>query len=273
MQSFTINAVVLREVQYKDNDTIITLLTAEKGLMTATAKGILKMLSKNRPAIQLFCYSEFELAKYGNQYIVKSAFLKEQFYTLRNDIEKYALACYAAQAACNFCTEENDETNAFRLVLNTLAALNDKKSSKPLWQIKAAFELKLCAVCGFMPELYTCALCGCECNEENLCKTPGKYFFFSLFESSVYCKNCMSEDKNSHDSNFYPVKISYTALCAMRYICTSSIQRFLSFKVSEDIASELSDICERYLLFLAEKSFDTLKYYKSLTQTTANISL
>lgn len=272
MQSFTIKAVVLKEVQYKDNDTIITLLTAEKGLITATAKGILKMLSKNRPATQLFCYSEFELSKYGNQYIVKSAVLLEQFYALRDDIERYALACYVAQAANHFCMEENDETDAQRLVLNTLSALNDKQSNKPLWQIKAAFELKLCTVCGFMPELLTCAGCACLCDEEKLHKTKGGYFLFSLSESSVYCQDCLAENSQQQNSNLYPMKVSFTSLCAMRYICTSSIQRFLSFKVSEDIAAELSDISERYLLFLAERNFDTLKYYKSLTQGVQNIN-
>ena len=40
MDAFTINAVVLREVRYKEADAIVTLLTAEKGIITASVKGI-----------------------------------------------------------------------------------------------------------------------------------------------------------------------------------------------------------------------------------------
>lgn len=259
LQSFTINAVVLRETQYKDNDIIITLLTAEKGIISALARGILNMSSKNRPAIQLFCYSEFEITKHGNRYIVKSANLKELFYNVRCDIEKYAFACYAADAACSLCTEENDETDAFRLVLNTFAALNNvTESAKPVWQIKAAFELKLCAVCGFMPELNMCAECG---SVKEDAESVREKFIFSLTESSLYCEDCA---KGLSDRSMNFSKLSYPVLCAMRYISTSPISRFLSFRIADESAPELSDICEKYLLNLAERRFDTLKYYKSL---------
>ncbi len=219
------------------------------------------MSSKNRPAIQLFCYSEFEITKHGNRYIVKSANLKELFYNVRTDIEKYAFACYAADTVCSFCTEENDETDAFRLVLNTFAALNNvTDSAKPVWQIKAAFELKLCAVCGFMPELNMCADCG-RIQEQG--DSVRERFLFSLSESSLYCDDC-AKGLSASGTNLNFSKLSYPVLCAMRYISTSPISRFLSFRISEEAAPELSDICEKYLLNLAERRFDTLKYYKSL---------
>ncbi|MBQ8759162.1 MAG: DNA repair protein RecO, partial [Clostridia bacterium] len=137
MESFTINAVVLREARYKEADAIITLLTAEKGIITASVKGIYKSGSKNRAGVQLFCYSEFELTQGKGGYIVKTALLKELFYDIRVNPEFYAFACYISEIASAFCTSENDETEVFRLTLNAFASLNMKEDRKPLWQIKA----------------------------------------------------------------------------------------------------------------------------------------
>ncbi len=266
MESFTIDAVILRETQYKDSDAILTLLTAEKGIISALARGVLNIKSKNRSALQLFCYSELEIQTSGKQYFIKTATLKEQFYNVRNDIENYALACYVSDAVSSFCTSENDETDAFRVVLNTLFALNRTQvTDKPVWQIKAAFELKLCSVCGFMPDLAACSVCGCDIEEAQKQENGNnnRKYMFSLSESALICKVCFEKEKAAGNVQFC-LKLSRSSLLAARYICSSPIERFLSFKLSEDHAPALCDFCEKYLLFFAERGFETLKYYKSL---------
>lgn len=263
MESFIIDAVILRETQYKDSDVILTLLTAEKGIITALARGILNIKSKNRSALQLFCFSELELQTSGKQYYVKTATLKEQFYNVRNDLEIYALACYVSDTACAFCTSESEETDAYRVVLNTLYSLNRTQvTEKSVWLIKAAYELKLCSVCGFMPDLSVCSVCGCDVQEVEKEKLNQKYLF-SLNESSLICKVCFEKEKTKGNV-LSCLKLTPSALLAAKYICTSPIERFLSFKLAEDHAQSLCEFCEKYLLFFAERGFDTLKYYKLL---------
>lgn len=265
MESFTIGAVILRETQYKDNDAILTLLTAEKGIISALARGVLNIKSKNRSALQLFCYSELEIQTSGKQYFIKTATLKEQFYNVRNNMENFALACYVSDTACAFCTSESDETDAYRVVLNTLYALNRTQvTDKPIWLIKAAYELKLCSVCGFMPDLSACAVCGCDIKDgtDESIKNNQKYMF-SLNESSLICNVCFEKERakgNVHTC----LKLTSSSLLAAKYICTSPIERFMSFKLTDDHSTFLCDFCEKYLLFFAERGFDTLKYYKSL---------
>lgn len=271
MADFTVKGVVMRETVYKETDSVVTILSAERGIITAFARGVYKALSKNRPAVQLFCYSEFEIAENGGRSIIKSASLIEQFYNLRNDPEKYALACYIAETANFFGTSENDETELLRLVLNAYAALDVPgiTVAKPLWLIKSAYELKLCCVCGFMPELYGCFACGRATDDEpkdenDSFSVRGKYTF-SLSEGSLFCEKCVGR-AISHEERTFFTRFSESVLLAARFIAGSAINRFTSFKLSEESAVELADFTEKYLLFVAERGFETLKYYKALTE-------
>lgn len=63
----------------------------------------------------------------------------------------------------------------------------------------------------------------------------------------------------------YTRPLSFAALTAARYVAIAPIARFLSFRLAEEEASDFCELAEHYLLFLAERGFETLKYYKSLS--------
>lgn len=274
MPAFTVKGVVLKETIYRETDSFLTILTAERGIISAISRGIFKLSSKNRPAAQLFCYSEFEITERGEYLTLKSAALCEQFYNVRIDPEKYALACYIVETANFFCTAGNDETDPLRLVLNALYALNMPTAypTKPLWLVKAAYELKLCSVCGFMPELNVCSRCGravgdCQSTPGGEFAIRGRYTF-SLAEGSLFCGKCAG-NAISHQERLFFTQISRTVLLAVQFIAECPINRFTSFKISEEHEAELADFAEKYLLFVAERGFETLKYYKKLVEALA----
>ena len=55
-----LNGLVIREVEYRESDKILTLLT-ESGKLTVTARGAKKPTGKNLSLASLFCNSEFTL--------------------------------------------------------------------------------------------------------------------------------------------------------------------------------------------------------------------
>lgn len=276
MTEFTTDAVILRQADYKESDRILTVLTPERGIITVSAKGVRNIKSKNSAAVQLFSYSELEILQVGSRFTLRTASLKESFFNVRCDLHRYALACYCTDITAHFCTEANDETEPFRLILNLLYALSEAKE-KPLWQVKATFELKLCTLCGFMPELGSCTVCGkrttsVECPDEAF--LTGKKYRFSLLESGLVCKDCYEASRTLPTSAMlsaavlpkdYTRPLSFAALTAARYVAIAPIARFLSFRLAEEEASDFCELAEHYLLFLAERGFETLKYYKSLS--------
>ena len=57
-----VNGLMLKSADYKENDKILTLLTAEKGKITAGIKGVRKAKAKLKFAAQPFCFAEYVLS-------------------------------------------------------------------------------------------------------------------------------------------------------------------------------------------------------------------
>ena len=99
MDNIKVNALMLRATDYLENDKILTLLTAEKGKITAGIKGVKKAGAKLKFAAQPFCFAEYILAERGGRYTVTQASECESFYDLRTDVNKFYAACAACETA------------------------------------------------------------------------------------------------------------------------------------------------------------------------------
>ena len=88
MKLLKVKGVVIKEIAYKDNDKIITLLTDELGKISCMAKGAKKTNSALLASCQLFVYSEFILYKGSTFYHINSAESIDTFYALRIDLDK-----------------------------------------------------------------------------------------------------------------------------------------------------------------------------------------
>ena len=88
-----VNAIVLKTVDYKDNDKILTLYSLEKGIITAGIKGVKKSGAKLKFASEPFAFCEYVLAQKGDKYnqIIRDDIEKE----IKNNLIR-ALNCESA---------------------------------------------------------------------------------------------------------------------------------------------------------------------------------
>ena len=127
-----VNALMLRAVDYNENDKILTLLTAEYGKITAGIKGVKKPNAKLKFAAQPFCFAEYVLAKRGDKFTVINCSECESFYDLRTDINKF-YAASAAVEAVNLLTYDGDEcAEIFYECVKTLSAMCAGDEKVPL---------------------------------------------------------------------------------------------------------------------------------------------
>ena len=63
--------LVLRQVKVGEADRILTILTPDLGVVSASARGSLRMKSALFSATGLFCYSEFTLTSGRSHYFVE----------------------------------------------------------------------------------------------------------------------------------------------------------------------------------------------------------
>jgi len=102
----TTKALVLRGVDYKESDKILTLLTQEQGKLTASARGCRKKGSAIAAGCQLLAWAEVVLYDYQGRWSVKEAAVERLFQGVRDDIERLALGCYFAEVAELLAVEE-----------------------------------------------------------------------------------------------------------------------------------------------------------------------
>lgn len=158
----TVFAVVARAVNYRDHDRVLTLITRERGTVTATARGCRKPQSKLMSCAQPFVYGEYELAEYKGMLYVKSCQIREIFYNLRLDPMALTAAGQAVSAVCEFANPEEDNAKLFTLLLFTLSRLCEEKAD--LVCVLAFFLAKLLDFAGLCPETQACVCCGAEQN-------------------------------------------------------------------------------------------------------------
>lgn len=247
MIKITAPGLVIKEQSIGESDRLITVLTAQYGLVRAFSRGAKKTKSKKLSATALMAYSDFTFNKTRDSFSVEEAMVKEVFFELRNDVEKMALAQYFCELANEFCEEDYESEEILRLFLNALWLLkSDKKSPR---FIKAIVELRLISLSGYMPALIGCERCG-EYESETM--------YFIPESGKIYCKNCMPVgDRYS---------LSASVIQAMRYVTLSDFDKIFSFSLSEESLYSFCEVCEGYLLHKTQRKFKTLEFYKTLTE-------
>jgi len=240
-----IKGIVLRSVDTKESDKILTVLTADKGRISVIGKGARSRRSKVTAATQLLAYSELVLSEsHGWQYLSEASTI-ELFDGVRRDVELLSLASYFAELTETVACEEAEAEEILSLLLNALYALGTLK--RPPELVRAAFEMKLMALIGFEPLLDGCASCGETFPAEPVLDIQG---------GILRCAGCGAGGRGA--------KLTPGALAAMRHVLYGDPKRLYSFTLAPEDQRRFSQAAETYVGAMLERGFRTLEFYKSL---------
>ena len=252
-----VKGLVIRTVNIKETDRLITVFTEEMGVITALARGARSLKSRKMAATMQFCYSNLVLYKQGDKYTVKEAELIESFFDIRATVEGLALAAYIAEVL-SYVTVEESERELLRLSLNSLFAISNGKYS--LDKIKACFEIRAASILGFMPDVLAC----------ERCKETGGDFFFNIMGGVIECAKCRNEaaksgelPKDPHESHILCV-LSEGAKTALGYAVHAPLEKLFSFNISDDDMRLFARASEEYILNQLGRSYKSLDFYKSV---------
>ena len=118
-----VRAIVLRGVDYKDNDKILTLFSLENGMISAAIRGVKKSGAKLKFAAQPFCFCEYVLSVKGERRSVASAEMIDGFYPVREDIFKLYAGSVALEYTLAFLQENMESREYFVHLIEFLKAL------------------------------------------------------------------------------------------------------------------------------------------------------
>lgn len=239
-------AVVLSARNMDEFDRLLVLLTEDRGLVTAYAKGARRQKGTMASATEQLSYSAFQLFRNREKTYVDRAEAETLFFGIRQNIDRLALASYFCQLCRELIPEGDAQPGYLHLMMNTLTLLD--RGQLPTAQLKAVFELRLLTMSGYMPDLVACAGCG-ELHDGGI--------FFAPAAGTVYCGDCAPRGGDAL------LPLSPGVFQGMRHIIYSDFGKLFSFRLPEKALTELENASEAYLLAQVERMLPALDFYKS----------
>lgn len=244
MQTKT-DGLIIRETNVGENDRILTILTRDRGVVRASARGARKMKGRYSAVCRLLSYSRLTLFHGREKYIIDDAEPVELFMGVRGNLEKLALAQYFCELGAFFAPQEEPAENYLRLTLNALHLL--ETGARPAALVKAVFEMRILVFSGYAPDLAACRTCG---------KAEGEMFFLPL-SGILACGECFASGEQA-------VPLTRSALAALRHAAGADFERLFSFALPQEGLKQFASAAERFLLCHAERTFNTLEFYRGL---------
>ena len=241
-----IRGIVLRSVDTREADKILTVLTGEQGKLAVVAKGARSRRSRVTAATQFLAYSEMTLTERRGWQILSEANTIELFSGVREDLERLSLASYFAELTDAVTYEDLPAGEILPLLLNALYALGTLHY--PPAVVKPAFEVKLMALSGFEPLLDRCAVCGAAEIEEPM---------LDVVRGTLHCAGCPQKGGLS-------MPLGAAGLAALRHIVYGDPKRLYAFRLPEEALRWVNHAAEAYVAAQLERGFRTLDYYKQV---------
>ncbi len=170
--------LIVESKDLKDRDKLVSIYTLEKGLVRAIFRGVRGEKAKLKASKDIFTFGDFFIENTKGNNIVSQVDIIENFYPIRENLDKYYEACSIIDGAKKIMTEQNDP----RLFLEIIKAMkyvcyeNLKKNF-----ILCKYLLNLFSGAGYPLNMTKCSSCGAEI-------TGKKFFNYEIGE--ILCGNC-----------------------------------------------------------------------------------
>ncbi|MFZ5973817.1 MAG: DNA repair protein RecO [Bacillota bacterium] len=121
MAPIKVTGVVLRTVNYRDYDRILTLFTRERGSITVSARGVRRTNARWRAGCELFAEGEYLLYARGTRYYLSQADVRQSSYDLRNNPEAMMHAAFIANMMEAVIVSDEPNEPLYALLMRALA--------------------------------------------------------------------------------------------------------------------------------------------------------
>ena len=146
-----LRGIVLREQAKGESNKQIVLLAQGVGRVLLSARGARRAKSKLLAATQLFCYADFVVYEGKGFYSVTQAELKNSFYGLRLDMDKFSEGMYLAELTERSCPAGMEQDAVLELLYYAFLVMD--RGILPPKLISRIFELKLLQL-GSLRQMY-----------------------------------------------------------------------------------------------------------------------
>jgi len=194
MTDVLVRGIVIKSLDYKDDDKIVRLYTLEQGKIGVLIRGVKKKTAKLKIAAQIFCFGEYLLSGRKDFPLVTGCTVGESFFSIASDPDKYAAAVSVIEILDKALPDNESNPQGFIQTLKTMKELlrahtygegAEIPTEKACKTVLLNFLLRFLALSGYRLKLHKCVVCG----EGNL---QQRRFDFS--SGGVACRRCAAGD-------------------------------------------------------------------------------
>ncbi len=186
MPTYTVQAINIGSFNLGEADKVLTLFTAEKGLVRAVAKGSRKPGTKMAGRADLLNVNKLFLSTGKTFEIITQAETIDSFPALRGDLLRLSYGLYYAELSHQFAQGLSDESCIYFEYLRHALHLQAAQLADANW-LSLEFELGLLDLLGYRPEVTYCVLCREVLTEYNIA-------CFNTELGGVLCSRCSQPD-------------------------------------------------------------------------------
>ena len=213
-------------------------------IITVSAKGISSVTSKLSGGIGINCVSEIDIRDGINGiYVLTGARKLLNFDKLTADLEGFSYANHILSLASDLFLPEEPFPALFRLVVNTIYMINEKKKDYEL--LKSIFEFRALGISGYALELSSCGYCGKD-----------EVTHLDVEEGIALCSQCGAANNASPVSSHIVASLMHIMYCDDKNI--------FSFRLGDALIRELGRLSDEYVKLCMEKDYPSLAYLRKI---------
>ena len=176
------HALLLRAVDYRDSDRIVTLLTREHGKLSALARGARRSKRRFAGALEPYAVLKVELkAGRSELWTLAEATIDRAFPGVLGSLERMNRAGAALALVRELSVERAGDAELFVTCVQLLTVLDAEDD--PNGERLLAFAVRVLALAGVAPHLNTCGRC-------DKAAPPGRAAYFDPAAGGIVCRGC-----------------------------------------------------------------------------------
>jgi DNA repair protein RecO (recombination protein O) len=245
-RDYQVEGIVIRYAVVGERDKLVTLLTPDRGKVSALAKSARRPGSSLGPCLETLSHGRYHCVTRRSTDLIVQAESLDSFPSLMSDLWRTSCGLYVAELIDATTVEGTPGRAVFGLLLSVLKEIDNAGCDDTVLRY---FELRLLDALGFCPSLKRCVHCGAVLQpvENGLSSSLG----------GVVCSDCMDECRDAH-------LLSVDALKVMRFWLGSDLATARRVKASQALTRELDEQLHRFVIHIVQRELKSRSWLARL---------
>ena len=229
-----VKAIVLKAIDYKEKDKLLTLYSLEQGKMVCSMRGVKAPKAKLKFAKEPFCFGEFVIENTKGNNVVTQVEVIDNFFDITKDLDKFYEGCAILDVVNKLSTDQSDPA-LFIEIIKALKCLCYEKVKK--YYVFDKFLLKIFENFGYYFLSQKCSSCGYDLDDDR---------YFNLDVGEFVCRHC---------KNDLCLKISNACFIGLRILSQTDYERLSSLRLGGNAEIDIYNLLDKNFEWRFNKRF------------------